>query len=121
MIRLNKEAVLSLHAMMCERTGGDPNVRDMGLLESALEAPFQTFGGEELYPTLEKKAARLGHSLIANHAFVDGNKRIGMLAMLVFLRLNGSELDPDDSEIIKMGLAVASGESGFDDLLDWLK
>ncbi len=117
---LTKEAVLSLHAVLCEKTGGDPNVRDMGLLESALNSPYQTFGGKELYPTLEQKAARLGHSLIANHAFVDGNKRIGILATLVFLRLNGSDFNPKDEEIISVGLAVASGEYGYDELLGWI-
>ena len=89
MIRLSKEKVLLLHRLMAQETGGSIGVREEGLLESALEAAFATFGGVELYPTVEEKGARLGYNLISNHAFLDGNKRIGMLVMLVFLEVNG--------------------------------
>ena len=73
MIKFSEEKVLLLHKLITEETGGDPNVRDLDLLDSALESAFATFGGEELYPSIEEKGARLGFSLIANHAFVDGN------------------------------------------------
>ena len=87
MIRLTKQQVILLHKDVIAQSGGSSEIRDEGLLESALNAPCQTFSGMELYPTIVDKAARLGYSLIKNHAFVDGNKRIGAHAMLVFLAL----------------------------------
>jgi len=92
MKRLSKEQVLLLHSQLIESFGGSSGVRDDNLLDSALETPFQTFDGEELYPTLQAKAARLGYGLIKNHCMIDGNKRIGAHAMLVFLELNGVEI-----------------------------
>ena len=78
MIKFSKEKVLLLHDLISRETGGDAGVRDFGLLESALESAYQTFDGQELFPSKEEKAAKLGYALISNHAFVDGNKRIGM-------------------------------------------
>lgn len=89
MIRLSKDRVLLLHKLMAEVTGGSAGLREEALLDAALEGIFATFDGQELYPTAEEKGARLGYSLISNHAFVDGNKRIGMYAMLIFLEVNG--------------------------------
>ena len=109
MIKFSREKVLLLHKLITEETGGDPNLRDIALLESALESAFQTFDGEELYPSKEEKGARLGYSLISNHAFVDGNKRIGMYIMLTFLEVNGIRIYPSVDEVIRVGLAVASG------------
>ena len=120
MIIINEEVAISLHLEMAKVTGGDVGVRDAGLLDSALNAPYQSFGGEDLYKTVEEKAARLGFSLIANHPFVDGNKRIGIYIMLVFLELNGVELDPSDDEVIRVALAVASSEMSYDGLLGWI-
>ena len=85
MIKFSKEKVLLLHKLIAEETGGSIGVRDEALLESALENIFSGFGGQEFYPTKEEKGARLGYALISNHAFVDGNKRIGMYVMLTFL------------------------------------
>lgn len=121
MKRLEQRQVLLLHQMLTEETGGDPGLRDAGLLDAALESAFATFDGAELYPTVSEKAARLGFSLIANHAFVDGNKRIGMLVMLVFLRLNGIELDTTSVELARVGLAVAAGEMRYNALLRWIE
>ncbi len=84
---LSKQHILKLHEMLIAQSGGTPEIRDDGLLESALNTPFQSFGDTELYPSLLEKAARLGYGLIKNHPFVDGNKRIGTHAMLVFLPL----------------------------------
>lgn len=81
MIRFSQEKVLLLHQLITEETGGDNGVRDYGLLDSTLESVYQTFDGQELYPTKQEKGARLGYTLISNHAFVDGNKRIGMYVM----------------------------------------
>ena len=121
MIRITIEKAKELHLFISEMTGGDPGLRDEALLESALFGPFATFGGEELYPTLEEKAARLCHSLISNHAFVDGNKRIGMFALLVFLEVNGSPLKITTKEVEQLGLALAAGEMKYDQLLDFIK
>ena len=120
MIRISQEKALLLHRIMTAETGGDPNLRDGALLDSALESAFQTFGGEELYPTVEEKGARMGYSLIANHAFVDGNKRIGMYILLIFLEINGIRLHPTVEDVARVGLAVASGEMGYEELLDWI-
>ena len=87
MKRLSKEQILMLHSQLIAQTGGIDGVRDFNLLESAIETPFQVFGGEELYPTIQAKGARLGYGLIKNHCMLDGNKRIGVHAMLVFFAL----------------------------------
>ncbi len=120
MIKFSREKVLLLHKLISEETGGDPNLRDIALLESALESAFQTFDGEELYPSKEEKGARLGYSLISNHAFVDGNKRIGMYIMLTFLEVNGIRIYPSVDEVIRVGLAVASGSMKYEELLEWI-
>ena len=120
MIKLSKEKVMLLHTLITAETGGDPNIRDISLLESALESAYATFDGVELYPTLQEKGARIGFSLISNHAFVDGNKRIGVFVMLVFLEVNGLKLRPTNDELARVGLAVAAGEMKYKDLLDWI-
>lgn len=120
MMKLSQEKVLCLHKLMTAETGGDPNIRDLALLNSALESAFQTFDGEELYPSVEEKAARIGYSLIANHAFVDGNKRIGIFVMMIFLEVNGVKIHPSVDEVIRVGLAVASGKMKYEELLNWI-
>ena len=109
-----------MHEQLLAQTGGMPGVRDEGLLQSALEAPFQSFGGDDIYPSIQQKAARLGYGLIKNHPFLDGNKRIGTHVMLVFLCLNGIELDYTQKELEDIILSVAASEAGSDDLLRWL-
>lgn len=89
MIKLTKEQILLLHSELIKITGGIDGIRDIALLESALESPFQSYAGEELYPSIQAKAARLCYGLVKNHAMIDGNKRIGVHAMLVFLSVNG--------------------------------
>ena len=121
MIRFSREKVLLLHQLIAQETGGDPNVRDIALLDSALNAAFQTFDGKELYPSKQEKAARIGFSLISNHAFVDGNKRIGMYVLLTFLETNGIRLELTDEEIARVGLAVADGSMKYEDLLAWIR
>lgn len=120
MIKFSKEKILLLHQVMAEATGGDIGVRDDDLLESAIENIFATFDGVELYPSKEEKAARLGYSLISNHAFVDGNKRIGMYIMISFLELNGIKIEASNYEVAKLGLDVASGKANYDDILKWI-
>ncbi len=121
MIKLQPSVVMAMHTLMTRETGGSPGLRDEALLDSALSAAFQTFGGEALYPSMEEKCARLGHSLIANHAFADGNKRIGMLVMLTFAEINGIPLRPAVDEVTHVGLAVAAGEMGYEELLAWIR
>ncbi len=120
MIKFSKEKVLLLHRLITEETGGDPNVRDIRLLESALESAFQTFDGKELYPSKEEKGARLAYALISNHSFVDGNKRIGMYVLLTFLETNGIKIYPTTDDVARVGLAVAAGKMKYEDLLDWI-
>ena len=120
MIKFSKEKVLLLHQLIAEETGGSVGVRDEGLLESALEGAFASFDGQDFYPTKEEKGARLGYTLISNHAFVDGNKRIGMYIMLTFLEVNGIRLECSNDEVATAGLAVASGKMDYDALLAWV-
>ena len=120
MIKFSQEKVLLLHKLITAETGGDPNVRDIALLNSALESAFQTFDGQELYPTKEEKGARIGYALISNHAFVDGNKRIGMYVLLTFLETNGIKIHPTVDDVARVGLAVAAGEMQYEDLLEWI-
>lgn len=116
---LSLAEVLELHRRLIGATGGATGVRDLAALEGALGQPRQTFGGEDLYPTLEAKATALGFALIGNHPFVDGNKRVGHAAMEVFLVLNGRELvaPVDDAERVVLG--VAAGAIGRAELLAW--
>lgn len=117
---LNKRQILMLHQHLVDETGGSPGLRDEGLLDSALNAPFQIFGDTSAYPSLQQKAARLCYGLVKNHPFIDGNKRIGAHAMLVFLAVNGLELSYSQQELSDIILQVAAGEKGYDDLLVWL-
>ena len=121
MIRFSKEKILLLHRIMAQATGGSIGVRDEGLLESALEAAFSGFGGVEFYPTKEEKGARLGYNLISNHAFVDGNKRIGMYVMLTFLEVNGIHMDCSNEDVSHARLSVAAGSMDYDGLLAWVR
>ena len=120
MIKFSKEKVLLLHQILAEATGGSVGVRDEGLLDSALEAAFAGFGDREFYPTKEEKGARLGYTLISNHAFVDGNKRIGIYVMMSFLEMNGIRLACTDDEIVHIGLSVADGSMSYEELLQWV-
>ena len=120
MIRIPIDMVKLLHQLIAEETGGSVGVRDEGLLLSAMESAFATFDGQELYPSKEEKGARIGFNLISNHAFVDGNKRIGMHVMLTFLELNGIRLHCGDADIVEAGLGVASGRMDYQALLDWV-
>ena len=120
MIKMTKEQILLLHTQLLEATGGSNGIRDMGLLESALESPFQSYGGEELYPSIQAKAARLCYGLVKNHAMIDGNKRVGCHAMLVFLALNGYEIEYTQKELSDLILDVAAGKKQYKDILQWL-
>lgn len=118
---LTKRQVLMLHASLIAESGGCDGIRDEGLLDSAINSPLQSFAGEDLYPTVLEKAARLGFGLIRNHPFIDGNKRIGTHAMLVFLAVNGITLSYEDDDLIRIILSVAAGELDDTGLLNWLQ
>ena len=120
MKKLTKEQILMLHNELIRETGGSGGLRDEGLLDSALNAPFQGFGDVDSFPSLQQKGARLGYGLICNHAFVDGNKRIGAHAMLLFLSLNGIELEYTQNELSDMLLDVAAGNLRFEDMVKWI-
>ncbi len=120
MKRLSLQQIINLHHMLIAQTGGIDGVRDNGLLESAINSPFQSFGGEYIYSTLPEKAARLGYGIIKNHPFVDGNKRIGLLTMILFLELNKIFLIYNDDDMIQLGLALADGIASFHDLVKWI-
>jgi death-on-curing protein len=117
---LTKEQVLSMHRELIAAHGGSDGVRDEGLLDSALAAPFQTFDGQSLLPSVQQKAARLGYGLVMNHPFVDGNKRVGVHVMLTFLALNGIELSYTQKELYETILDLAAGKVSHDDLLQWI-
>jgi len=121
MIKFSKDKVLLLHKLIAQETGGSIGLRDEALLDSALENAFAGFDGQEFYPTKEEKGARLGYTLISNHAFVDGNKRIGIYVMLTFLEVNGIRLDCANDEVVEVGLAVASGAMDYEALLAWVR
>ena len=120
MIKFSKEKILLLHQLLAEATGGSVGVRDQGLLDSALEGAFAGFGDQEFYPTKEEKGARLGYALISNHAFVDGNKRIGLYVMLSFLEMNGIRIQCTDEELVHIGLSIADGKMGYEELYNWV-
>ncbi len=120
MIKFSKEKVLLLHQILAEATGGSAGIRDEALLDSALESAYAGFGDKEFYPSKEEKGARLGYALISNHAFVDGNKRIGLYVMLSFLEMNGIPIQCTDDELVDIGLSVAAGSMGYDELLQWV-
>lgn len=121
MIRLTKQQVLMMHQSLIAISGGTNGVRDEGLLEASLAAPFLTFGGQDLYPTVEEKAACLGFGLVKNHAMVDGNKRIGAHTMLVFLELNGKVLRYTQKELSSLFLELAASEKTQADLCQWIR
>ena len=120
MIRLTTEQVLKMHSQLIRETGGTDGIRDQGILESALNSPFQSFAGDDIYPSLQHKAARLCFGIVKNHPFLDGNKRIGAHAMLVFLAVNGIDLDYTQKELTDTILALAAGDIGSDDLFQWV-
>ena len=120
MIILSKEQVLKLHTSLIKTTGGSNGIRDEGMLDLALNNPFQSFGGKELYPSIQAKAARLCFGLVRNHAMLDGNKRLGTHVMLVFLALNGYELSYSQKELSDVILELASGNIGEKEILQWI-
>ena len=115
------EQVIELHRKLIQATGGLDGVKDAGLIESSLSSAFNAYFGVNHYPSIEEKAARFCYSLVNNHAFCDGNKRIGVYVMLVFLELNGIVLKQTNEEIVKLGVGVASSELDYDSILEYIR
>lgn len=113
--------VVRLHQLLIESSGGAPGVRDLGLLDSALAQPRATFDGRDLHPTLLDKAAALCTSLVQNHPFVDGNKRVGHAAMATFLMLNGVEIVATVDEQERLVLELAAGLQNRESMVAWLQ
>ncbi|MEF2920106.1 MAG: type II toxin-antitoxin system death-on-curing family toxin [Acutalibacteraceae bacterium] len=120
MIKFTQEQILMLHSELISATGGTDGVRDFSLLSSALNAPFQQFDNTDLFPTVQQKAARLGYGLIKKHAFIYGNKRIGVHVMLIFLEINGISLKYTQKELYTMVLDVASGILNTEEITKWI-
>ncbi|HGI3217310.1 TPA: type II toxin-antitoxin system death-on-curing family toxin [Streptococcus agalactiae] len=118
---LTVEQVIELHSRLIQATGGLDGVRDAGLVESSLSSAFSSYFGIEKYPSIEEKAARLCYSLVNNHAFLAGNKRIGVYVMIIFLELNGIVLNQTDEEIVKLGLGVAASELDYNAILEYIR
>ena len=121
MIKVTRDNVLEIYKLLTLETGGSVGIKDEGLLLSALEAPFQTFGGVELFPTDLEKIIRMGYGLVANHPFIDGNKRIGILVMLTLLEINKIEVLFTDNDVVDMAMGVASGIYKYENLLEFVK
>ena len=121
MRHLSLAEVIELHRMVIEQAGGSPGLRDLGALESAVAQPRMTFGGADLYPSLVEKSAALCFSLVKNHPFVDGNKRVGHAAMETLLVLNGCEIAASTDEQEQLVLALAAGQLSREDLVGWLR
>lgn len=120
MITLTKDQIIMLHEAIYERYGGALGVLNEGMLDSALQAPFLTFGGEELLPEMKDKIIRLAYGLIKNHSFRDGNKRIGALVLLTLLEINGYHVSATNEEFANIIMGIAASEKNDKDLSDWV-
>ena len=112
--------VIMFHAAAMAEHGGEEGLRDEGLLDAAISAPFQTWGGQDLFPSLIEKAARLTFGILTNHPFVDGNKRTAEIALLYFLRINSINIEYTQTEIYELIMAVASGNKSHEDIVSWI-
>ncbi|MEX0616930.1 MAG: type II toxin-antitoxin system death-on-curing family toxin [Candidatus Woykebacteria bacterium] len=121
MIYLSAQNVIQIHYELVDATGGSQGLRNLGLLESALARPQQTFDGEDLYSTLEIKAAALVHSLLLNHMFVDGNKRTATVVMIEFLTLNGKKFKAANKEIVDFALWVENQKPSLEEISSWIQ
>lgn len=121
MIWVTADDVIAIHARVIEKSGGLDGLRDRSILESAVSAPLQSFDGKELFPTDLEKIARIGFGLAANHAFLDGNKRIGAMVVQLLLKWNGYVLQLQQGELADMFIAIADGSAQEQDLLHWIK
>lgn len=120
MLRIREAQVIMLHSQLIALWDGLDGMIDDTLLSSALSSPFQCFGGAELYPTIQEKAARLAFNLIRNQIFIEGNLSIGILIMLTFLEMNGVYINCTDQELVEIGTNIASGKMNYEKIVDWV-
>ena len=118
---LHLRQVLYLYQQIIVQSGGSLGLRDEGLLESAVHRPQASFGGHDLYPDLFSKTAALGHSIVHNHPFIDGNKRIGYEAMRLMLRLNGFDMHASVDTAFDFVMGITAGKLTEQAIADWLK
>lgn len=118
---ITRELIDELHELSLKAYGGGSGTRDEGMLESAIARPFQTFGGEALYPTVYEKAAAISQSIIINHPYIDGNKRTGLLAMITMLEVYGFELTAEPNDTYDMTIKISTGNIEFNDICDWIE
>ena len=121
MKRLTRETIILIHDQLIDRYGGSHGIRDEGMLDSALSAPYQGFGDEDFYPTITEKAVRLCFGLVKNHPFFDGNKRIGAMALLITQDQNQLKFTAEPSELTEVILDLASGKRSYENLLEWVR
>lgn len=121
MIWITSDDIVRLHSQVIRMTGGLDGIRDSGVLDSAVNAPMQTFGGRDLFASEVEKIVRLGYGLASNHAFIDGNKRIGALVVQLLLKWNGYKLSLQEGELSDIFIAVADGTANENDLLQWVQ
>ena len=121
MIWITADDVIQIHSRVIQRSGGMDGLRDRASLEAAVSAPMQSFGGQDLYPTTVEKIARLGYGLASNHAFVDGNKRIGAMMTQLLLKWNGFQMSLCSGELADMFIAIADRSAEESDLLAWIQ
>ena len=121
MTNLNLEQLLEIHALVVEATGGSTGLRDLGRLEAAIATQTQNVFGEELYPSAIDKAAAMIRAIIADHPFVDGNKRTAMLTGLTFLELNGHSFIAKNGEIEDFGVRIATDHIDIPNISTWLR
>lgn len=118
---ISVQQALEIHLIAIENFGGSQGIRDKDALESALGRPFQTYDGNDLYLSIEEKAAAIGESIITNHPFIDGNKRTGYLVMEAVLRYENKKINVNDDVLYEFVIAVATGQKKFDQIVEWLK
>lgn len=118
---LSVDDIVLFHKKIIKATGGSTSIRDIGLVESALNRALMTYDGKDLYPDIIEKIAVVTHSLITNHGFVDGNKRIGVTVMILLLKINNIKIEYTQKELINLGLKVAEGTWKEKDILNWIK
>ncbi len=121
MRNIEVEDVLIFHKKIIEQTSGSSGIRDLGLIESALNRAVQTFDGKDLYIEIEDKISAITYSLIKNHGFVDGNKRIGVAVMVLLLRLNDIKVRFSQKELINLGFGIADGSFEENEIKQWIK
>lgn len=115
------DIIIEVHKRIISTSGGTEGIKDIALLDSAVNSIYQTYDAKELYPTILEKAARLCFSLSKNHPFVDGNKRVSMHMLASFLRFHDINYAPTNNDVIRVGLSLADGTMSYQDLLAWLK